>query len=365
MKHLKLPIALIVALNWGLIWGATGPANAADAKFPTKNVTVMIAFSAGGPVDLFGRLVAAHVGRHLPGNPSVVVQNKPGAGGVAAANYLYNVARKDGSVFLVTIAPFTNQYIGRRNVKFDTAKFYWLGSLNISQSPYVHKRLGVRTAADLMKIDKQIVIGGLRPSSSRDLRMRSFLESLGITNYKYVTGYRGTRPIRIALMRNEVNFSDESVVALAVDLKSDFESGTIIPLGQSGLTRGNKRIRDPRVPGVPTAAEAIVAAKGESVRQSLPFRGMRMVESMVALGRAIVLPPGVDPAVAAMLRKAVDSLDTDPAFQRDAQRVTGGTRMELVKGADAQRFAVNIGDLVRKDTEAVQYLIGLTNKKKK
>jgi tripartite-type tricarboxylate transporter receptor subunit TctC len=358
MKRLIACAALAASLTLGT--AATG---SAAVNLAGKTITVLIAFSPGGPVDIFGRLIAAHLKTHLPGNPTVVVQNKPGAGGVVAASYLYNVARKDGSMMLVTIAPFTNQFIGKRKVKFDAAKFYWLGSLNISQSFYMHKSLGAKAIGDLSKIDKQIVIGGLRPSASRDLRMRSFLEALGIKNYKYVIGYRGTRPIRNALLRGEVNFSDESVTALATGLASHVKDGTVIPLAQSGLTRGSKRIRDPRVPDLPTATEAMVALKGKAILDSVPLRGMRMVESMVALGRAILMPPGVDPNVAATVRAAVDSLDADPAFQKDAKRMTGGTKMELVKGADAQKFADNITTLVKADPAAVAYLRGLGRKK--
>jgi tripartite-type tricarboxylate transporter receptor subunit TctC len=95
-----------------LAQGLPTQGHAASGDFSGKSITVVVAFAAGGPVDLFARLIAAHVGRHIPGDPNIVVQNMPGAGGVVASNHLYHIAKKDGSVFGVTISPFTNQYVG-------------------------------------------------------------------------------------------------------------------------------------------------------------------------------------------------------------------------------------------------------------
>ena len=357
---------LIAVLSLGALIVPALPASAgaADGGFSGKPITVIVAFSAGGPVDVFARLIAAHVGRHIPGNPNIVVQNMPGAGGVVAANHLYNIAKKDGSVFGVTISPFTNQYLGKGKARFDTAEFYWLGALNISQAIYVNDQVGVKSLADLVNTKKQIVVGGLSPTASRDLRMRSFLEALGIRNYKYVTGYRGTRPIRHALQSNEVNLSDESVVALATDLASDVKAGKVVPLAQSGLTRNGERVPDPRVPMVPIAQDAIIAVKGEAVRKSVEFRAMVLVESMVSLGRAVFAPPGIDPAAGKLLRDAVGKLNKDSAFQKDARRLTGGTEMELIAGATAQRFAQEITGLVKSDPEAIAYLENKAKRKK-
>ncbi len=134
------------------------------------------------------------------------------------------------------------------------------------------------------------------------------------------------------------------------------KAGKIVPLAQSGLTRNGKRVPDPRVASLPTAQEAIVAIKGEAVRKTVEFRAMVLVESMVALGRAIFAPPGIEPAAGKALRDAVGKLDKDPAFQKDARRITGSTEMELIDGATADRFAQEITELIKADPESIAYL---------
>lgn len=346
--------SLLVAI-W-LSPASSAPSLAAGADFSGKTVTALVSFGAGGPVDGFARMVASHLGAYLPGRPTVIVQNKPGAGGVVAANYLYGAAPKDGTMFLVTVAPFTNQFIDAREIRFDTEKFYWLGGLNYSNTIYVNASLGIKFAADILKSREQIVVGGLSQNSSRDLYMEAFLEAVGYRNYKYVKGYQGTLEIRNALLRHEVNFSTESAVALTTDLAPYVRDGSVVALAQSGLTRGGRFVRDPSIPDVPTAEEAAVAARGEGVRDTVEFRAVNLVNSMTALGRAILAPPGIDPAAGAALRDAVGKLSADPDFQRGATALNGGVRMDLTDGATAQALAENVVRVVKSDPLALRYL---------
>lgn len=334
-----------------------------EPDYSGKTIRAIVSYAAGGPVDLFGRLVARHINRHLPGEPNVIVENMPGASGVVAANYVYNAAPKDGTVFLVTIAPFTTQYIGDRPVKFDSAKFNWIGALNISQATYVSKMLGVKSLADLAKNEQQVVIGGLGSTAARDLRMRALLEALGITDYKYVTGYRGSLPARNALLRNEVNLSDEALFAIVVDLASEVRDGNVIPIAQTGLTRDGKRVLDPQTPHIPVAEEAVVAIKGDAVRDTVPYRALSLVTSMATLGRAVLAAPDVDPKHINALRKAYNALNSDPDFQKDAARLSGGVEMTLIAGEEAQTFAKNMANLVQTDREALDFLNELTTRK--
>ncbi len=354
MSSLRIAVALLAASL--PVWSLPAPrAAAAEADFSGKTIVVVVAFAAGGPVDLFARVIAGNVGRLLPGTPSVVVQSMPGAGGVVAANYLYNLAKKDGTVFGVTISPFTNEYIDKNEVRFASSKFYWLGALNISQATYANDALGVKSVADLVATKNQVVIGGLSPGSARDLRMRSFLEALGIGGYKYVAGYSGTQPVRLALLRNEVNFSDESIVALAVDLAPEVKAGKIIPLVQTGVTRNGKRVPDRSV-AIPTAQDAVTSVRGEGARNSVAFRGMLLIETMMTLGRAVLAPPGIDPVAGRALRSAVNRLREDAQFLQAAQKVAQSEDAELLGGDEAQEVAREITELVKADPEAIAYL---------
>jgi tripartite-type tricarboxylate transporter receptor subunit TctC len=226
----------------------------------------------------------------------------------------------------------------------------------------VNAALGVKSVADLALTKNQVVIGGLSPGSSRDLRMLASLEALGIRDYRYVVGYTGTQPARLALLRNEVNLSDEAVVAIAVDLSHEVKAGRIIPLMQTGLMRHGKRIPDPSVPSLPIAQDAIVAVKGESVRQSIEFRGMMLVDSMNALGRAVLAPPGIEPDAGKSLRYALGQLNKDPQFQEAARRLGDGPELELISGSEAQDFAQEITVLIKSNPGAISYLEGKVKK---
>jgi tripartite-type tricarboxylate transporter receptor subunit TctC len=358
MRNPGMSFALLACLLLGL--PSSGAASEVD--FSGKTLTVLVGYSAGGPVDNFARLIATQLRRHLPGSPNLVVQNKPGAGGVLAANYLYTVAKKDGSIFLVTIAPFTNEFIGARHVRFHTDKFYWLSALNYSNTIYVRSDLGVASAADLLTVKARLVLGGLRPNSSRDLWMMTFLEAIGRKDYKYVAGYQGTREIRNALARGEVNFSTESVVALATDMAADVKQGNIVPLVQSGLTKDNKMVPDPRLPKVPVAGD-FVPLLNRNAEKSIEYRAMNLVISMFALGRAVFAPPGIDHAAGETLRMAFTKMAADPEFQQRAAKMNGGENMDVTDGAEAQKFAENIARLVKAHPDALAYLNALSKEK--
>jgi tripartite-type tricarboxylate transporter receptor subunit TctC len=286
----------------------------------------------------------------------------PGAGGVLAANHLYNVASKDGTIFLVTVGPFTNEFISPRNIRFKTDQFYWLGALNYSNTIYVRKDLGVSKAADLLTVKQEIVIGGLRPNSARDLWMKTFLEAIGRKDYKYVSGYQGVREIRNALERGEVNLSTESVTDLITDMASDVERGDIVPLVQSGLTRNGKTVPDPGLPHIPTAEDLVPTLKS-GARDSVEYRAMNLVIKMAALGRAIFAPPGVNEEAGRTLRAAFIKMNDDPKFQERSAKMGGGIRMDLTDGEAAQQFAENVANLVKTDPSALKYLEDLSNRK--
>lgn len=358
MKQFAVPLTIVAALVSPLTISQS-----AAADFSGKTITFIVAYGAGGAVDIFARMLTPHLRNHIAGKPTIVVQNMPGAASAVALNHLYNVAKKDGTAIAISVAPFVNQVLGR--VRYDTAKFTWLGALNLSQVTFVHKGLGIRSVADLVKVEKQAVIGGMGANSARDLRMRAFLDSLGLSNnYKYVAGYPGTAAIRAALLRGEVNFSDEAVTVLVQELASDVKDGALVPIVQTGLARKNQRIRDPRMPDVPTAQELPQLLNRPALRDDVAYRGWNLVISMALMTYAMMMPPDTDRDAAAMLRKAFAAMEADSAFQRDATRRIGGDKVELVGGEDAQASANETAALIKNDPKAIAYLKGLAAPKK-
>ena len=169
-----------------------------------KNLNLIVGYSAGGGYDTYSRILARHLGKHIPGNPSIVVQNMPGAGSLKFANYLYNVAPKDGA----TIGTFSRgmamePLIGGTNVQFDATKFTWLGSGTNETSVFVAWHTApVKTWNDI--VTKPFTVGGEGSGSDPDIYALLLKNAFG-AKLKLISGYPGTAEIAIALERGEVD----------------------------------------------------------------------------------------------------------------------------------------------------------------
>lgn len=190
-----------------LIAGAavSPPAFAQDAVanfYRGKQVNILVGSAPGGGYDLYARHVARHFSRHIPGNPDMVVQNMPGAGGLIAANHLYTRAPRDGSTIGHIQGPLSiRQIAGARNVMYDMRKFGWLGSANNTSNVCVlSPRANIKTGKDLLS--REIIIGG---SGGSTTYIPSFLNAAAGTKFKIIAGYKSTNDIIIAIERGEVD----------------------------------------------------------------------------------------------------------------------------------------------------------------
>ncbi len=185
-----------------LALGTTAQAQDSVADFYRgKQIRMIVPSGTGGGFDLYARYVARHIGKHIPGNPTVVVQNMPGAGGLAAANFLHTRAAKDGLVIGTLQGPVTYAQVGKSpNVSFDMRTFGWLGSANITSNTCVFtKRAGIVNANDLLT--KAVVIGGSGGSTEY---APNLLNALVGTKFTIVKGYRSTTEVLPAMERGEV-----------------------------------------------------------------------------------------------------------------------------------------------------------------
>jgi tripartite-type tricarboxylate transporter receptor subunit TctC len=327
---------------------------ARDNYFAGKTVTLSVNYSAGGPTDTFARLMAQHLEKHIPGRPNVIVENKPGAGGVVGMNHVYNVARKDGLTIGVFTPHYTGQVLGAEGVQFDESKFLHLGATTESQASVVGSSVGVRSMKDLPTATAEVVAGGLSPDSSKDLSIRTALNLLGV-KYKYVTGYPGNSDFRAAFQRGEINFAEESLTGWFTAIVPWIQQGQAVPMGQRGTIKNGQIVRDSRLPDVPTYFEVAVEARGESVRQTVDYRALATIINTNAMSREVVYPPGVDSALVEVMRKAMLDLFADPEFLAGAEKVLG-FQMEFMSGAEAHELAQRIINEGARDTEAVEYL---------
>jgi tripartite-type tricarboxylate transporter receptor subunit TctC len=189
-----------------LLFGTLSPSvalaqNAVEAFYKGKAINILVGSAPGGGYDLYARHVARHMSKHMPGNPDMVVQNMPGAGGLTATNTLYTRSPRDGSTIGHIQGPLSiRQIAGARNVQYDMRKFGWLGSANHTSNVCVlSPRVQVKTAKDLLS--REIIIGGTGGSTTY---IPSFLNAVAGTKFKVIAGYKSTTDIVVAIERGEV-----------------------------------------------------------------------------------------------------------------------------------------------------------------
>ena len=176
-----------------------------------KNITFLINFSAGGPTDIEGRIVARHLARHIPGNPVIVVQNMSGGGGVTGINYLGEVAKHDGLTLGYFTGPYNHQMMKSTTLRVDLMKVPFIASVQGVTVCYIRSDVapGIKKPTDIAKAER-FKAGGLSFDSNKDLRFRLAFDVLGV-KYDYVTGYNSSNDARLALQRNEIQYHDENI----------------------------------------------------------------------------------------------------------------------------------------------------------
>ena len=301
-----------------------------------KTIQVLIGLSPGGAYDAYARMLARHMGKHIPGNPRLVPSNMEGAGSLTLTNYLYNVAPKDGTVF-ATInrgAPFEPLIGEAALARFDAAQFTWLGSVaNEVSICGVWERAGVDNFDQLFT--RELTVGGTGSGADTNQFPRIMNGVLG-TKLKVVSGYPGGNNIDLAMERGEVDgrcgWSWSSIVSTR---KTWLDSGSIKVLVQLALEK------HPDLPDVPLIMDY---AKTDEERAML-----RLIFSRAALGCPFLAPPGVPADRAAALRKAFDDTMKDPEFLADAAQAL--LEVAPVGGEELQAL---IADIYQTPTEIVE-----------
>jgi tripartite-type tricarboxylate transporter receptor subunit TctC len=270
-------------------------------------VTLYIGFSPGGGYDLYGRLVARHLGRHIPGMPAVVPMNMEGAGSLKLMNWLYAAAPADGTV-LATVnrgVPFFPLVGDRRFAPFDPRRFVWLGSANDEVSVCVAwKRTGIATFEQLRQ--EELIVGSTGPGSDEFVFPRLLAGVLG-ARIRSVSGYAGGNDINFAMERGEV------------DGRCGWTWSSIVSTRQQWLNEGSINVllqlalrKHPDLPEVPIIVDF---AANEEERRIL-----RLIMIRNAFGRPFLAPPAVPASRAAALRRAFETMVKDPQFLADATR---------------------------------------------
>lgn len=285
------------------------PAAAADdvaSFYSGKQVSVVIGFSAGGGYDLYARLLARYMGKYIPGHPTLVPQNMPGAGSLKVAKYLYEIAPKDGSVIgtfsrTMPLAPV----VGLEGANFDSRKFTWLGSMAKDVTMCVTSdKSGIKTWADALKTD--FTVGGEGQGSDPDV-FANVIKNVYGAKAKLVTGYPGTAEMFLAVERGELagvcGVSYSTITGRQADL---VKQGQLHIIVQGGLEK------HPALPNVPNMLD--LASDGH--QKAL----MRLILAPQAMARPFAAPPDIPADRAKALRDAFAAALKDPELLAEAQK---------------------------------------------
>jgi tripartite-type tricarboxylate transporter receptor subunit TctC len=291
-----------------------------------KTVTLTVGYSAGGGYDTYARILAHHMGRHIPGQPTIVVQNAPGAGSMRAANMIYNVAPKDGTAFGmfgrgIALEPL----IGTSPAQFEATKFLWLGSGTEEAAVVVIRaEKSIKTWADMLT--KPFTVGGEGTGSDPDVYALMLKNVFGV-KLRLISGYPGTTEMALAVERGEVDGRASWSWSSLKSLKPDWiaQKKINIPV-QLNLHKS------PDLPDVPLIGDF---AKSERERQIL-----KLVLSRQTMGRPFMAPPGLPTDRAAALRTAFDQTMKDPAFIAEAR--ARGQEVNPVSGQEIEALLTEL-----------------------
>jgi tripartite-type tricarboxylate transporter receptor subunit TctC len=316
----------------------------AEDYYKDKTLRFIVGQGAGGGYDTYTRTIARHIGKHIPGNPSAVVENMTGAGSLVAANYLYNNAKPDGLTIANWNSAFVlNQALGDRNIRFDARKFGWIGAPSKGVPVFVIMGFAGATSFDeMLKSGKTIKVGGTAPGShSVDLPL--MLNKMLGTKFNVVSGYQGTAQVRLAMQRREVDgdFTNwESVVATRRDMVDAKGDDRLLPL------LIHSRLSDAEVKNIPLFTDVLGS--------DLNIATYKAYMSQMEYQRPLTLAPGTPRERLEILRRAFKATLGDPEFQ--AQAAKSKLDITFVSGEETERVVGEVLAISPKVRENLQFL---------
>jgi len=334
-------MTLLAAVALATIFVQTARSQSVEEFYKGRTVNLVIGFSVGGGYDLYARHLARHIGRHIPGNPTILPQNMPGAGSLKAANFVYTAAPKDGSTFGTFSRTTGINPLLESGATFDGTKFSWLGSVTDDVSTCVTWHTSaVKTWKDFL--EKPTTLGGQGPSSEPDIFARLYKNVFGAP-IKLVAGYPGTNEISLAMERGEVD--------------------GLCGLSWSTIkTRHAAWLRDKKISLLVQAAfkrepeiDAGVPLVMDMTKDKEKLQILKLILAAQEMARPFAAPPGIPADRKAALVKAFDATMKDPEFLADAKKLNIDVNPVTAKALDellAELYATP-KDVVKKASEAI------------
>ncbi len=341
-----------LALALGVALSPIAASHAEDASrsltFAAKRVNVLIGFSPIGGIgyDTYGRILARYLGRHLPGDPNVVPENKPGAGSMGLANYLYNVAAKDGTeIGLIGRGVAMDPILSgsATTAKFDATKFNWIGSMNNEVAGFFISNTSPAQTLQQVLAGTPMTVGATGAGGDPQI-FAVTLNAILKTKLKIISGYPGMNEILLGMEKRELDgVTGYSWGAARTGSKTQLQDGKLKIILQLALSRHKD------LPDVPLIMDL--------VKDPQDLRLLELVFARQSMGRPVVAPPGMDPRVVAELRKGFTDAMHDPDFVAEAAR--SGMEMEFVSGEDVQRLVEHLYSLPKDAVERAQKMLAV------
>jgi tripartite-type tricarboxylate transporter receptor subunit TctC len=337
--------ASLAAISAAVIAGAASqaPAQTPEQFYKGKSLDFVIGYPPGGSNDTFGRLVARHLGKYIPGKPNIIPKNTPGAGSFLAVNQIFNVAPKDGSVIGIGAPTLAlDEKLGTQGVRFKTAEMSWVGRVDsLINIVFMWKTSPVKTFADATKIES--TLSGTGAGSTVSIYPTVMNNVFG-TKFKLVMGYKGSNEAMLAVERGEVEGHSTSWTALKVAHPDWIRDGSVSVLVQFALNR------HPELPDIPTAVDL---ARNDEERAI-----MRAIMNAAEVGTAFFTTPGVPADRLVALRRAFDAAMKDPDLLSEAQKMR--VAVSPMTGEDLQKLVAEVSNLSPELLEKVRAAYTMT-----
>lgn len=321
-------LSLVTACAVGFT-SISGMALAAAPFYEGKTIRIVVGYSAGGGYDAYARVLSRHMARHLPGNPTIIVENMTGAGSLVSANYLYKVAKPDG----LTIAHFNgglffNQVMGQPGIEFDARKFEFIGAVVKEDVAYAFtKKSGITSMEKWAASKSPVKMGGVAPGAYAPDNVIRILKAALDLPIQLVSGYKGTADIRLAAENGELAGSAWGWDSMRSTWRNAFNTGDAVVVLQ-GVP---KPLSD--LPNVPLA---ISFAKTEEARQLIDIG----IHSPSVFARPFVVPPGTPKDRVQLLQRAFQETLKDKGFVAEAEKSKLG--LDPVSGAELEKTVAGI-----------------------
>ena len=318
----------IAIVAWLAIFSWTSPLSAQDTFYKGKTIRLIVAFSAGGGFDTYSRAIARHLGKHIPGNPTIIVDNMTGAGGIIQANYMYLQAKPDGLTIGSNIGGlFLQQIFGAKGIEFDGRKFEYLGGPAVDNPVCALTKVSGITSIEKWFAAKEAVkLGGVGPGGTASDVARVIQAALHLP-IKVVEPYKGTADIKLAAEGGELAGGCWAWESIKTMWRKGIESGdvAVVVLAMSK--------KHPELPNVPLAIDY---AKGEEGRRLLKYG----IHDTAIITRPYFLPPGTPKERAQLLRRAFSDTLKDSEFLAEAKK--SNLDIEPVSGEEMEKVVAGL-----------------------